>query len=144
MTIIVFLIDNTASMAQKSYVGVSYLDFARQFVESFLKARQRDVTFAKADRYMLMGFDEYPRNVKAGWKENQSQFNEQLRNLRPTGRSQFAEALFNAIRFINLSRVQSGIENFGYGRYPSYIEPVVFIAILDATSDSARKNFVSF
>jgi hypothetical protein len=67
-----------------------------------------------------------------------------LRNLRPTGRSQFAEALFNAIRFVNLNRVQTGIENYGYGRYPTYSEQVVFVAVVDATSDSARKNFVSF
>jgi hypothetical protein len=66
-----------------------------------------------------------------------------LRCLRPTGRNQFAEALFNAIRFVNLTRVQSGIENYGYGRYPNYCEPVIFVSIVDASSDSERKSFVS-
>ena len=37
MTVIVFLLDNSASMAQKSYMGITYLDFARQFVDLFLK-----------------------------------------------------------------------------------------------------------
>ncbi|KAI6174997.1 VWFA domain-containing protein [Aphelenchoides bicaudatus] len=100
MTIIVFLLDTSASMAQRSYVGVSYLEFARQFVESFLKMRQRDVS-CKTDRYMLMSYEDFPRNVK------------------------------------------SGIENYGYGRYPSYSEPVVFVAVIDATSESSKKNFLS-
>lgn len=42
MTVIVFLLDNTASAAQKSYVGISFIDFARQFVESFLKVIKLD------------------------------------------------------------------------------------------------------
>ncbi|KAI6204025.1 VWFA domain-containing protein [Aphelenchoides besseyi] len=140
MTIIVFLVDTSVSMAQKSYVGISYLDFARQFVDIFIKMRQRD-PISTTDRYMLMAYDDYPKNVKSGWKERQPQFNEQLRNLRPTGTMSFAEAFFNAIRFVNLNRVQTGIDNYGYGRFPSYSEPVIFIAIVDATCESPRNQF---
>lgn len=42
MTIVVFLLDTSASMAQRSYVGVTYLEFARQFVEAFLKVTTKD------------------------------------------------------------------------------------------------------
>jgi len=37
MTIVAFLVDTSPSMAQVSYLGTSYLDFARQVVEQFLK-----------------------------------------------------------------------------------------------------------
>lgn len=39
MTIYVFLIDNSASMAQASYAGASMLDLAKNFVEIFQKVR---------------------------------------------------------------------------------------------------------
>ncbi|CAD5229792.1 unnamed protein product [Bursaphelenchus okinawaensis] len=141
MTIIVFLIDNSGSMASKTVNGLSYMDFAKQFVEGFLKQRQRD-PISKNDRYMLMGFEEYPFNVKSGWREAQSHFNEQLRQLRPSGSSSFVESLYNAIRFVNLNRVQTGIENYGYGRYPSFSEPVVFIAVVDYNSVDISEDYV--
>lgn len=41
MTIIVFLVDNSASMAQKTSTGITYLDFARQIVDNFVKVRRK-------------------------------------------------------------------------------------------------------
>lgn len=32
---------------------------------------------------------------------------------------------------MNVNRLQTGIDNFGAGRYPFYIEPVVIISITD-------------
>ncbi|VDO53355.1 unnamed protein product [Onchocerca flexuosa] len=63
MTIVVFLIDSSASMAQKTYQGTSMLDVARSIVELVLKQRMRDAS-ARGDRYMLMSFEEFPMNVK--------------------------------------------------------------------------------
>ncbi|VDM98232.1 unnamed protein product [Thelazia callipaeda] len=63
MTIVVFLIDSSASMAQKTYQGTSVLDVARSVVEMVLKQRVRDAS-ARGDRYMLMTFEEFPLNVK--------------------------------------------------------------------------------
>lgn len=54
MTIILFLIDTSASMSQKAYVnGVqkTYLDIAKGAVETFLKYRQRSQD-CMGDRYM--------------------------------------------------------------------------------------------
>ncbi|KAM3727772.1 Integrator complex subunit 6-A [Dirofilaria immitis] len=130
MTIVVFLIDSSASMAQKTYQGTSMLDVARSIVELVLKQRVRDAS-ARGDRYMLMSFEEFPMNVKAGWRESQSIFQEQLKMLKPHGLTSFGTALGSALRFINVNRLQTGIDNFGGGRYPFYIEPVVIISITD-------------
>uniref|UniRef100_A0A915E474 VWFA domain-containing protein n=1 Tax=Ditylenchus dipsaci TaxID=166011 RepID=A0A915E474_9BILA len=100
MTIIVFLVDTSPSMMQKSYLGTSYLDYARQTVEQFLKQRQRDPSY-KLDRYMLMTYDQYPMNVKS------------------------------VLRFVNLNRLQTGIDNYGCGRFACYPEQVIIISVTD-------------
>ncbi|VDM95646.1 unnamed protein product [Thelazia callipaeda] len=71
---------------------------------------------------------------EAGWRESQSVFHEQLRLLKPRGLTSFGTALGSALRFINVNRLQTGIDNFGGGRYPFYIEPVVIISITDGNS----------
>ena len=37
MPVIVFIIDNSASMNQTTYLGTSYLDLAKSAIENFLK-----------------------------------------------------------------------------------------------------------
>jgi len=37
MTIIIFLVDTSASMLQRTYLGTTYLDYARLAIEQFLK-----------------------------------------------------------------------------------------------------------
>ncbi|VDN58662.1 unnamed protein product [Dracunculus medinensis] len=133
MTIILFLIDSSASMAQKTYLGTTMLDIARSIVELFLKQRVRDAN-ARGDRYMLMSFEEFPANVKCGWRESQSIFQEQLKSLKPHGLTTFGAALGSAFRFVNVNRLQTGIDNYGCGRYPFYMEPVVIISITDGNS----------
>ena len=39
MTIIVFLIDTSASMNQRTYLGISLLDVAKGAVETFMKVK---------------------------------------------------------------------------------------------------------
>ncbi|CAK5088220.1 unnamed protein product [Meloidogyne enterolobii] len=63
MTIIIFLVDTSASMLQRTYLGTTYLDYARLAIEQFLKQRQRDPA-SSGDRYMLMTFEDYPQNIK--------------------------------------------------------------------------------
>ncbi|KHN74705.1 Integrator complex subunit 6-A [Toxocara canis] len=160
MTIVLFLIDSSASMAQKTYQGTTILDTARSAVEQFLKQRGRDAG-ARGDRYMLMSFEEFPMNVKAddkrkqrgrasvrqrvedgwaartsglvlaGWREGQAIFHEQLKALRPRGTTTFGAALGSAFRFVNVNRLQTGIDNYGCGRIPFFLEPVVIISITD-------------
>ena len=40
MTIIVFLIDSSASMYQRTYLGLTLLDVAKEAVETFLKVQE--------------------------------------------------------------------------------------------------------
>lgn len=118
MTIILFLIDTSASMCQKVHVnGVqkTYLDVAKGAVETFLKFRQRSAD-CMGDRYMLLTFEEPPSNVKAGWKENHATFMNELKNLQSNGLTCMGEALKNGFDLLNLNRMQSGIDTYGQGR----------------------------
>uniref|UniRef100_A0A914KMR3 VWFA domain-containing protein n=1 Tax=Meloidogyne incognita TaxID=6306 RepID=A0A914KMR3_MELIC len=137
MTIIIFLVDTSASMLQRTYLGTTYLDYARLAIEQFLKQRQRDPA-SSGDRYMLMTFEDYPQNIKSGWKESQRIFNEQLKNLKAKGSLKFESCLDSVLRLLLVSRMQSGsgasIEAFGFGRYPSYAEHVVIIPVIDGSS----------
>lgn len=142
MTIILFLVDTSASMCQKAYVnGVqkSYLDIAKGAVETFLKYRQRTQD-CLGDRYMLLTFEEPPANVKAGWKENHATFMNELKNLQSTGLTSMGESLKNAFDLLNLNRMQSGIDTYGQGRCPFYLEPSVIIVITDGGRYSYRNG----
>lgn len=120
-------------MCQKAYVnGVqkTYLDIAKSAVETFLKYRQRSQD-CMGDRYMLLTFEEPPCNVKAGWKENHFTFINELKNLQSNGLTSMGEALKNAFDLLNVNRLQSGIDTYGQGRCPFYLEPSVIIVITD-------------
>lgn len=142
MTIILFLVDTSSSMCQKAYVnGVqkTYLDIAKGAVETFLKYRQRTQD-CLGDRYMLLTFEEPPANVKAGWKENHATFMNELKNLQSTGLTSMGESLKNAFDLLNLNRMQSGIDTYGQGRCPFYLEPSVIIVITDGGRYSYRNG----
>ena len=79
MPVIVFIIDNSASMGQMTNNGISCLDLAKCTVENFLKIRARDPINARNDRYMLLTLDEPPSNIKVGWKESMAMFTNQLK-----------------------------------------------------------------
>ncbi|KAH8266751.1 hypothetical protein KR026_000070 [Drosophila bipectinata] len=142
MTIILFLVDTSSSMCQKAYVnGVqkTYLDIAKGAVETFLKYRQRTQD-CLGDRYMLLTFEEPPANVKAGWKENHATFMNELKNLQSHGLTSMGESLRNAFDLLNLNRMQSGIDTYGQGRCPFYLEPSVIIVITDGGRYSYRNG----
>ena len=94
MTIIVFLVDTSASMQQKAFVSgrSTLLDVAKGAVEFFVKMRQKS-TESRGDRYMLLTFEEYPKNIKAGWKENLQTFMNELKNLEACGMTTMGTAL---------------------------------------------------
>lgn len=142
MTIILFLIDTSASMSQEAFVnGVhkTYLDIAKGAVETFLKYRQRSQD-CMGDRYMLLTFEDPPGNIKAGWKENHATFMNELKNLQSTGLTTVGEALKSAFDLLNLNRMQSGIDTYGQGRCPFYLEPSIIILITDGGRYSHRNG----
>ncbi|KAL2310911.1 hypothetical protein Nmel_002592 [Mimus melanotis] len=63
MPILLFLIDTSASMNQRTHLGTTYLDIAKGAVETFMKLRARDPA-SRGDRYMLVTFEEPPYAIK--------------------------------------------------------------------------------
>uniref|UniRef100_H3BYE9 Integrator complex subunit 6 like n=1 Tax=Tetraodon nigroviridis TaxID=99883 RepID=H3BYE9_TETNG len=130
MPILLFLLDTSASMNQRTYLGTTFLDVAKGAVEIFMKLRARDPA-SRGDRYMLVTFDDSPYGVKAGWKENHATFMCELKNLQASGLTTLGYALRAAFDLLNLNRLVSGIDNYGQGRNPFYLEPAVIITITD-------------
>ncbi|XP_015715812.1 integrator complex subunit 6-like isoform X2 [Coturnix japonica] len=130
MPILLFLIDTSASMNQRAYLGTSYLDVAKGAVEIFMKLRARDPA-SRGDRYMLVTFDEPPYCIKAGWKENHATFMNELKNLQAEGLTTLGQSLRTAFDLLNLNRLVSGIDNYGQGRNPFFLEPSILITITD-------------
>ena len=136
MTIIVFLVDTSASMNQCARSGMTLLDTAKHSIEIFLKIRSRDPA-CRLDRYMLLTFEDPPMNVKAGWRENHCTFVKELKSLQASGLSNLESALKNAFDLLNVNRLQTGIDTFGQGRFPFYIEPAVIICLTDGNITSS-------
>uniref|UniRef100_A0A3B3ZI24 VWFA domain-containing protein n=1 Tax=Periophthalmus magnuspinnatus TaxID=409849 RepID=A0A3B3ZI24_9GOBI len=130
MPILLFLLDTSASMNQRTYLGTTYLDIAKGAVEVFMKLRARDPA-SRGDRYMLVTFDDPPYGVKAGWKENHATFMCELKNLQASGLTTLGHALRTAFDLLNLNRLVSGIDNYGQGRNPFFLEPSIIITITD-------------
>ncbi|KAK6195809.1 hypothetical protein SNE40_001162 [Patella caerulea] len=130
MTIILFLVDTSASMNQRTYLGTACIDVAKAAVETFMKIRSRDPN-SRWDRYMLLTYEDPPLNVKAGWKESHATFVNELRNLQASGLSTLGPSLKHAFDLLNINRMQTGIDTYGQGRCPFYLEPAVIIVITD-------------
>lgn len=132
MTIIVFLIDTSASMFQRTYIGgrTTILDVAKSAVETFVKIRQRSLD-SRIDRYMLLTFEETPSNIKAGWKENLATFMNELKNLQCYSMTTMGIAVKQAFDILNINRMMSGIDTYGQGRCPFYLETSVIVLITD-------------
>lgn len=130
MTIILFLVDTSASMIQRTYLGTSLIDISKASVESFMKIRSRDPN-SRWDRYMLLTLEDPPSNIKAGWKESHATFINELKNLTAVGLSSLGPSLKHAFDLLNINRMQSGIDTYGQGRCPFYLEPAVIIVITD-------------
>ncbi|XP_006881953.1 PREDICTED: protein DDX26B-like [Elephantulus edwardii] len=130
MPILLFLIDTSASMNQRTDLGTSYLDVAKGAVELFLKLRARDPA-SRGDRYMLVTYDEPPYCIKAGWKENHATFMSELKHLQASGLTTLGQALRSSFDLLNLNRLISGIDNYGQGRNPFFLEPSILITITD-------------
>ncbi|XP_021522856.1 integrator complex subunit 6-like isoform X4 [Aotus nancymaae] len=130
MPILLFLVDTSASMNQRTDLGTSYLDIAKGAVELFLKLRARDPA-SRGDRYMLVTYDEPPYCIKVGWKENHATFMSELKNLQASGLTTLGQALRSSFDLLNLNRLISGIDNYGQGRNPFFLEPSILITITD-------------
>ncbi|OCT95975.1 hypothetical protein XELAEV_18013667mg [Xenopus laevis] len=132
MPILLFLLDTSASMNQRSHLGTTYLDIAKGAVETFMKLRSRDPA-SRGDRYMLVTVEEPPYGIKAGWKENHATFMNELKNLQAVGLTTLGQSLRTAFDLLNLNRLVTGIDNYGQGRNPFFLEPSIIIVITDGS-----------
>ncbi|KAF6390172.1 integrator complex subunit 6 like [Rhinolophus ferrumequinum] len=80
---------------------------------------------------MLVTYDEPPYCIKAGWKENHATFMSELKNLQASGLTTLGQALRSSFDLLNLNRLISGIDNYGQGRNPFFLEPSILITITD-------------
>lgn len=55
----------------------------------------------------------------------------ELKNLQCVGLTTLGAALKNALDVLNLNRMQTGIDTYGQGRCPFYLEPSVIVLITD-------------
>jgi len=55
----------------------------------------------------------------------------ELKNLQATGLSTLGAALKSAFDLLNVNRMQTGIDMYGQGRHPFFLEPAVIVAITD-------------
>lgn len=117
-------------MNQRTHLGTTFLDIAKGAVETFMKLRGRDPA-SRGDRYMLVNFEEVPFGIKAGWKESHATFMMELRNLQATGLTSIGHSLRTSFDLLNLNRLVTGIDNYGQGRNPFFLEPAIIIAITD-------------
>lgn len=84
--------------------------------------------------------------LQAGWKENLATFMNELKNLQCTGLTTLGAALKHALDVLNINRMQTGIDTYGQGRCPFYLEPSVIVVITDGgkyTTNSAVNQDVS-
>lgn len=133
-------------MNQRAYLGgrPTLLDVAKSAVETFVKVRQRSPE-SRGDRYMLLTFEDPPQNIKAGWKENLATFMNELKNLQCVGLTTLGAALKHALDVLNINRMQTGIDTYGQGRCPFYLEPSVIVVITDGgkytTNSGVNQDF---
>ena len=55
----------------------------------------------------------------------------ELKNLQAAGLTTLGVALKSAFDLLNINRMQTGIDMYGQGRYPYYLEPAVIVCITD-------------
>lgn len=100
---------------------------------------------------MLLTFEEPPNNIKAGWKENLATFMNELKNLQCYSMTTMGVAVkqvhtsiaciflicnyviifMQAFDILNINRMTSGIDTYGQGRCPFFLETSVIVLITD-------------
>ncbi|XP_071547300.1 integrator complex subunit 6 isoform X3 [Panulirus ornatus] len=64
----------------------------------------------------------------------------ELKNIKATGLSTLGPAIKNVFDVLNINRMQSGIDTYGTGRSPFYLEPSVIIIITDGGKLSSQQG----
>jgi len=70
----------------------------------------------------------------------------ELKNLQCIGMTKMGAALKNAFDILNINRMQTGVDTYGQGRCPYFLEPSVIVVITDGgklSSSAGVKKHVS-
>ena len=78
--------------------------------------------------------------LQAGWKENLATFMSELKNLQANGLTTLGHALRHTFDVLNVNRMQHGIDTYGQGRCPFYLEPSIIVAITDGGKLSSNSG----
>ena len=60
-------------------------------------------------------------------------FTNELKNLKATGLTNINPILKQAFDLLNLNRLSAGMDTFGQGRCPFYLEPSIIVFITDSS-----------
>lgn len=132
---IVFVVDTSGSMNQRTDRGPTYLDVAKQSIETFVtKIRTRDRS--RQDRFMLMTYAQGAAAVKVDKFHpgfvNQQLFLQEVGKLRALDLGRPGEALMTAFELVNMDRLQNFIDTFAQGRNPCYANHAIIILYTDS------------
>ncbi|KAK3282594.1 hypothetical protein CYMTET_9672 [Cymbomonas tetramitiformis] len=137
---IVWVLDTSASMNQRTAGGLTLLDCAKSAVEHFLKIRSRDPAH-RSDCYMLVTCDEGVGGMLAD-KFPFTNFTCALKAATAHNLSTLGRALKRALDRLNLQRLASGVDNYGMGRIPGMIEQAQIIVLTDGTALTSTAGVV--
>lgn len=70
-------------------------------------------------------------NSSTGWKENLATFMNELKNLQSYSLTTMGIAVKQAFDVLNINRMTTGIDTYGQGRCPFYLETAVIVLITD-------------
>lgn len=83
---------------------------------------------------------------QAGWIEDLATFKKELKNLQCIEMTTMDVALKHAFDALNINQMQTGIDTYGQGRCPYFLEPSVVVVITDGgkrSSSAGVKKHVS-
>uniref|UniRef100_A0A9I3GJ59 VWFA domain-containing protein n=1 Tax=Anopheles farauti TaxID=69004 RepID=A0A9I3GJ59_9DIPT len=146
MTVLVFLLDNTPSMAQQTAANgekLSYLDIAKRSVDLILKKRER-TEHSEEDQYLLMTFDRPPDHVKACWTESLKDVKRAVSRVQITGTESIDRAIRRVFRLLNLERMVRGCDTYGSGRIPACAMPTFILLVTNKRTVGCDQDFVRF
>lgn len=152
---IAFVLDNSASMLQRTESGVPVLDIAKTFAESLVarlveRAAREGVSslgalLPRVDRCFLLTTD---GRVRAGWGDSFAAFRRELRSVRAAATADVPAALTAAYALLSSSRSYPSNSNSGMGTptgtpegcCPWLAEPAFVVLVTDGTSLPAHAD----
>jgi hypothetical protein len=131
--IIVFVVDTSISMNQQTSAGnMTVLDCAKALIEHFLKVRARTAPLQmRSDRYFLTSTADSLDALKATWRDSFGTFVSQLKTLVAKDLGDVGVALQRTFDSLNQYRLHTGMDSFGCGRTPTFLEPTLIVALSD-------------